>query len=546
MNGDRIESLLRQQPPDEPPYVPQGAPRPPVLDRVTPRSRTAAAVPGLWAAAVAALVVAVFGWQALVAPHPPSASGDLSSAPASTGSPGTTLPPGVIPWLDQAYVPATPEPTTPPEALPLCRADDLVLLASGWGGATGSMAGGAELVNTWANACRVEKLRDAYLLDAQGNHVADATFLLSLTNSPADLVGIGGGGAASATVVWSNWCGGPPPLPLRLSVRLRLDTDNGPQDSVLTAPVRPWDPALAGETPRCDAPGASSTLSIQPFRQVVNPPSTEQPTACRAADLLGFAGIGGAAAGTEFTPLVLVNISGLDCILPIEPVVELRDGNGNLLVQTSQTGLSPDTVVLPSNATAQTMLGLADWCQPAPLEPLSLDVLIGGERLALTPPHIDPPVGLPGCNANPATPPPSFQLEQGFALPDVAPPPAPPDPGDSLPFDFVVSLPPTARAGATLDYTVTLTNHSPYDKPINLAADCPSFVQRLSMPSGRPTIEARSVLNCGPAGVLAGGASRTFEMRLDIPADAGQGSATLVWQLGFTGIGDKQTFQIGG
>jgi hypothetical protein len=95
-----------------------------------------------------------------------------------------------------------------------------------------------------------------------------------------------------------------------------------------------------------------------------------------------------------------------------------------------------------------------------------------------------------------------------------------------------------------LDYTVTLTNISAYDKPMNLSAFCPSYVQRLFLPGSSDAIETRLALNCEPAGIMYAGVSATFEMRLSIPADAPPGTATLAWQLGDTGPGVKTRFQI--
>jgi hypothetical protein len=92
---------------------------------------------------------------------------------------------------------------------------------------------------------------------------------------------------------------------------------------------------------------------------------------------------------------------------------------------------------------------------------------------------------------------------------------------------------------------VTLTNESAYDKPINLGFLCPSYVERLFLPGSPTGIETPLALNCAVASWLAGGASETFEMRLPIPPDASAGTATLVWQLGHQGPGDKVTFMIG-
>jgi hypothetical protein len=538
MTDDRIEALLRQQPPDEPRYEPGPLPHRAALGPVSTRRTPGAASARVWGLAVGVLIVVVFGWQSLTTPHGPAAS---ASAPAS---PAPSLPAGVIPWLDTAYLPPTPAPTVSVEALPLCRADDLVLLAGGWGGATGSMAGSAILVNTWANACRVERLRDAVLLDADGRTVAEATFPANLENDPSSRIGVAAGEAARAGVIWMNWCAASPARPLDLRLTFVLDTDTGPQSRVLTSEVRDWQGG-GSMNPRCDAPGGASTLGVLPFQPVGNDRNEQNPAPCLADDLLALAGSGGAAAGTWYTPIVLYNDSSLDCVVAAEPQLELRDADGRTIVVTEPSGSMPASLVIPAGATALAQAGLADWCIPEPPLPLQVDVVVGDGRIAVVPSASGSSFGLDGCPSAPATPPPSFLLEEPFVLPDLGPEPAPPDPGDILPFTVSANLPSKVQVGQTLEYTVTLTNHSQYDKPINLAAECPSFVERLFLPSGGPPVESRHILNCEPAGVMTVGLDRTFDMRVDIPADAGQGKATLVWQLGFTGEGTKVSFEIG-
>ncbi len=93
---------------------------------------------------------------------------------------------------------------------------------------------------------------------------------------------------------------------------------------------------------------------------------------------------------------------------------------------------------------------------------------------------------------------------------------------------------------------MTLTNIGSYGKPINLAAGCPTYIERLLVPGLAAPQDTKRVLNCGPAGVLDVGASATFEMRAQIPANAHSGTATLVWLLGDQGPSAKVTFEVGG
>jgi len=113
-----------------------------------------------------------------------------------------------------------------------------------------------------------------------------------------------------------------------------------------------------------------------------------------------------------------------------------------------------------------------------------------------------------------------------------------------MPVSVAVSPLPATTRGGTLESTVTVTNMSPYDKPLNLAALCPDYTERLFPPNGGTVIETHLALNCQPAGWLAAKESVTFAMRLRVPTDSSIGTATLVWQLGARGPGAKATFLV--
>jgi hypothetical protein len=90
-----------------------------------------------------------------------------------------------------------------------------------------------------------------------------------------------------------------------------------------------------------------------------------------------------------------------------------------------------------------------------------------------------------------------------------------------------VSALPATAPGATLDYTITLTNISAFDKPLE---------------PGRAVSDLRRAVNA--AGHREPNVPITFAMRLPIPADARSGAATLVWQLGDRGPAAKATVTI--
>jgi hypothetical protein len=92
--------------------------------------------------------------------------------------------------------------------------------------------------------------------------------------------------------------------------------------------------------------------------------------------------------------------------------------------------------------------------------------------------------------------------------------------------DLSISTPqPTVRAGATLSYFVTVRNASGEDYPLT---PCPDYAEDLTAVK---TAGWFYQLNCSPAGAVRAGASVTFQMRLDVPANAPAGATTLLWQL---------------
>jgi hypothetical protein len=135
-------------------------------------------------------------------------------------------------------------------------------------------------------------------------------------------------------------------------------------------------------------------------------------------------------------------------------------------------------------------------------------------------------------------------FEKPFVVPG-SPAPPEPDPVDTLPIDVMISPFPPTPPGGTLEYAVTLTNVSAYDKPLNLAAFCPTYTESLFVPGATAAVQTHLALNCGPAGLLAANVPVTFAMRLPIPAGAAPGTASLVWQLGARGPAAKATFEIG-
>lgn len=528
MRLERIEELLRVRPPDEPAYrrEPLRSPRLVPATRGSVRGRRL--TPAFSGVAVLAAVAVVTITLVVGTTRTSAPSASPSPSPSATqGSPALR----VIPWTDATPSPSpTPEPTPEPRTLPACRPDDLVLTADGWEGATGSLAGRATVLNLTTAACTVGGEPGVELLDSRGRVIARGA------GEPvpgSDLVVLPPGGVAGVTTVWSNWCGNPPTRPLQVRLSMPIGGE------ALVAAVDDRAPGSPGALPRCDSPDAGSSFGVpRPFAPPEPSAGGYQPEDCTVDALTAYLGPWGGAAGTSYAPLAVLNRGGIDCLLPSSPAFELRDSAGRMLVA-SATASTP-AILLPPGWAAIGNIGYADWCAPPPATPLQADLVVGSARLAI---GARSEIPVPPCMADPATPPPTLFYAAPLMIPG-SPSPPESDPLDTLPVKVTLAALPATAPGATLDYTVTLTNLSALDKPLNLAAPCPTYVTRLTLPgSGRSTV-AHLRLNCDAAGVLEPNVPANFAMRLPIPADAPPGTATLVWQLGDRGPAAKGTFTI--
>ena len=539
MTPERIDELLQARPPDEPDYrgsleVERQATEPVRRGPVRP---TRGAPLLAWSTAIVTIiVVAALGLLLATGAFTPAPSAQPSSS--AVPEPSALA---VIPWLDAtpAPIPAAP-PTPDPASYEACASQDLALLAGGWSGATGSMGGGIEVVNVSRLPCRIGAYPSAVLLDADGKVLAEQAGGAA-TESPG-IVGMLPGGNAGATLVWENWCGTKPSLPLRVRVTLPG------AGTALTAQVRQSGPP-GGEVPRCDVPNAGSRVGVVGPLTAPAPSSAAYPIqSCPSDAIAAFSGGWGAAAGSMYAPIVVANVSGFDCQLAAAPAVRLLDARGNLLA-TSKPG---DTRAwgartVPAGWTALGSMYFADWCGASPALPLHLDLTVAENTQAVSVvPVADPSaaIPIPGCMSVPQTTAPSFGWSDPLVVPG-APTPPEPNQAKSLPLRVSLALPAHAAAGSVMAYTVRLTNVDSYGKPINLAAECPTYIERLYAPGATSPMDTQRLLNCAPVGILDPGRSATLEMRLQIPADAPSGTATLIWLLGDQGPAAKVGFEIG-
>jgi hypothetical protein len=123
------------------------------------------------------------------------------------------------------------------------------------------LAGGVQVTNLGSSACvltgppQVELRADGATID-----VTTTTYRSVNADQPSEApaVLLGPGEQAQAPWSWQNWCEGPL---TKFDVIVTLPDGSGP---VLASYFGPG--GQDGETPRCDAPDAASTLSIFPFQ----------------------------------------------------------------------------------------------------------------------------------------------------------------------------------------------------------------------------------------------------------------------------------------
>ena len=135
------------------------------------------------------------------------------------------------------------------------------LIQASWAGATGSLAGGVELTNLGSSACvltgppHVELRADGALVDVT---ITTYQSVDADQQSEAPPVLLEPGEQAQASLSWQNWCGG---SLTRIDVIVTLPDGSGPVQASYVGPG-----GQDGETPRCDAPDAASSLGVFPFQ----------------------------------------------------------------------------------------------------------------------------------------------------------------------------------------------------------------------------------------------------------------------------------------
>jgi len=238
---------------------------------------------GLASAAVVITAVALVG--AVVAsrlPGPASSVPPIGSAgPTATGTaetPAATAPfgsqPAVIPWADATPPPqpARPTPRPIPPGTRVCTPADLTATAD-WQGATGSMAGGIGVTNVNSTACVLDGPPKLVVIKAGTTTMPTAYSAAGAGAGGTEPPGPGllePGDHGSWWVFWTNWCG-QDLVPTSVTVTL---PDGGGTVVAVAGSSTPG-PGMGG-TPRCDAPGSPSSLTVTAFEyQPPEPPLVE-------------------------------------------------------------------------------------------------------------------------------------------------------------------------------------------------------------------------------------------------------------------------------
>ena len=265
------------------------------------------------------------------------------------------------------------------------------------------------------------------------------------------------------------------------------------------------------------------------------PPGTP---ACTAGDLAGAATGSQGATGHVIASLAFAGTGKSDCYVDGTPAVTVLDGAGHALPFKARASFFPPEVTgpqlispgpVPEPHTAlkygQAALSL-DWVSQPEACPGQGGVTIAGAIVAIGGGSLT--IALPAA--------PQAYACQGLGVGSFESPPLPvePTPMPALPA-VKLGVQGPAISGKPFEYLVTLTNDT--KQPMNLAARCPNYEEELfaDVEHGSPPLGGKRfyMLNCGPAGTLAAGASAVFQMIFDVPAQTAPGSYTILFGLGY-------------
>jgi hypothetical protein len=237
------------------------------------------------------------------------------------------------------------------------------------------------------------------------------------------------------------------------------------------------------------------------------------------------------ATGNVTMPVLLSNQSSSTCVLDGFPDIAVLDASGGVLAQAAGTTgrgtYFPDGAVVPillrSGGQATMNVSWYDCTHPQASQ-LALDLPDKGGRLLVPFPVSGRYFAL--CDTDPHY----SSLSRGHFSPvGVETSPAP----SYIPFNATIETPPSAKAGSTLTYFVTLRNRG---TAAYVLTPCPDYIEILGLKSA----VADYRLNCRPVGVMAPGATLKFEMRIPLPARVQAGTSEIRWVLSDGRVGFPQ------
>lgn len=255
--------------------LPARAGRPQVAARWSPARK-------LQGAAVAVIALALVGAALASRLAGPSASTLPSGSASPTASAGTTAstapsggPQAVIPWAAATLPPqpGRPTPRPVPPGTRMCAPADLTATA-GWDGATGLMAGSIRVTNVNSTACVLDGPPELVVIKA-GTTTMPTAYSVAAGPGPSGAQPPGPallepGDHGAWWLSWANWCG-QDLVPTTAVVT--LPDGSGP---LIAGPGSSTPNPGIGGTPRCDAQGSPSSLSVTAFEyQPPEPPLLE-------------------------------------------------------------------------------------------------------------------------------------------------------------------------------------------------------------------------------------------------------------------------------
>lgn len=311
---------------------------------------------------------------------------------------------------------------------------------------------------------------------------------------------------------------------------------------LVVAGCGPLHPLSAGSPPAGTIPWKALPADLTPT-PVPSPQARPVPQGtppCTAGVLAGAVIGSQGVTGHVLASFAFAGIGKSDCFVDGTPIVTVLDGAGTPLPLAAHAPFSPPEVKGPQlvspgpipephTALKYGQAGLTiDWVSQPEACPGQGAVTIAKAVIAI-----------PGGGSLTITlpPAPAAYLCQGLGVGSFE---SPPMPVESVP---VPDLPAVqlgvqgpAIPGKPFEYLVTLTNDT--KQPMNLSSTCPNYEEEMfaDIVAGSPPLGGKHfyMLNCAPAGTLAPGASRVFQMIFNVPADATPGTYALVFMMGYS------------